>query len=252
MKLFSLALLFTLPALSQQFDAASIKPNTTGERAVKIGYPSPGRLHAENVWLRFLIQNAWNVKDYQISNAPAWASADRFDLDAKTDHPASRDELRLMLQTLLEDRFHLVLHRETRSLPIYHLVPAKNGSKLRPSEITNCDAPDCGSSQFSPHSVIATHITMPQFTTMLANILQRPVVDETGFTAPFDVHLEWTADQATPGLMAPGVTAPPPSPDDPGATIFTALTEHLGLKLQPAKGPVDILVIDQAAKPSPN
>lgn len=251
-----------------QFDVVSVKPNTGIERSVQINFPSPGRFHAENVWLRFLIQNAWNVKDYQVVSGPGWAASDRYDIDAKTGRPASREEMRLMLQSLLQDRFRLVIRHETRSLPVYHLVAAPTtGSKLQPAETGNCvernsdPAPTpssrqpnyCGSSEWGPHSLIGNAITMQQFTTMLENILQRPVIDETGFTARFNVRLIWVADQVTPGLRAPGVPPPPaPSPIDNGPTIFTALAEHLGVRLQATKGPVDILVIVGAEKPAAN
>ena len=94
---------------------------------------------------------------------------------------------------------------------------------------------------------------MQQLTTLLANILQRPVIDKTGFADSFDVNLDWTPDQTTPGLMAPDVPRPPvPSADDPGPTIFAAIEEQLGLKLRAAKAPVEVLVIDRAQKPTVN
>jgi uncharacterized protein (TIGR03435 family) len=250
-----------------QFDVVSVKPNSGVERAVQINFPSPGWFHAQNVWLRFLIQNAWNVKGYQIVSGPSWAASDRYNIDAKTDPKTSREQTRLMIQALLEDRFQLVLHHESRSLPVYHLVAAsKNGIKLQPSKKGSCiernsdpvptpasPTPNyCGGSQWSPQSLIGNAITIQQFTTILENILQRPVIDETGFTATFDVRLSWIPDQVTPGLVAPGVLPPPlPSPNGAGPTIFTALGD-LGLRLQAAKGPVDILVIDHAERPSGN
>jgi uncharacterized protein (TIGR03435 family) len=149
-----------------------------------------------------------------------------------------------------------------------NLVAApKAASKLQPAETGSCvelnsdpaptpnspPAVDCGSSEWSPHSLIGNGITMLQFTTMLENILRRPVIDKAGFTAKFNVRLNWVADQVTPGLRAPGVPPPPaPSPNDAGPTIFTALAEHLGVRLQAAKGPVDIVVIVGAEKPSAN
>jgi uncharacterized protein (TIGR03435 family) len=256
------------PVPRPQFEVASVKPHTGVERAVMLGFPSPGRFQAQNVWLRFLIQNAWNVKDYQVVSGPGWAPSDRYDIDAKTDPSTSREQMRLMVQALLQDRFQLVLHHESRSLPVYHLAASKDGSKLSPSKEGSCIERDsvpaakpglptsnfCGGVQWSQQSLSGTAITMQQFTTMLENILQRPVIDETGFTAKFDVHLTWIPDQVTPGLLAPGVSPPPlPSPNDSGGpTIFNVLAEHLGLKLRAEKGPVDILVIDRAEKPSAN
>jgi uncharacterized protein (TIGR03435 family) len=247
----------------------SVKPNSAGGRAVQIGSPSPGRFHAENVWLRFLVQVAWNVKDYQVSGGPGWAASDRYDIEATTDAKANFEQMRLMLQMLLKDRFQLVLHHESKELPVYELVMARLPTKLSAPKDGSCVAqrpnlppppppqgqppPNyCGSLSFSPRSLRGTAISLQQFTTALSNILQRPVIDRTGFTGTFDVDLEWIADQTTPGLMAPDMPPPESSGDDAGPTIFTVLQEQLGLKLQPAKGPVEVLVIDRVERPSTN
>src|SRR5215472_16303958 len=126
-------------SLPPRFDVASVKPNSGVERSVQIDFPSPGRFYAQNVWLRFLIQTAWNVKNYQVVSGPGWAASDRYDVDAKADPSTSREQIRLMIQALLQDRFQLALHHESRSLPIYHLVTAsKDGSKLQPSKSGSC------------------------------------------------------------------------------------------------------------------
>jgi uncharacterized protein (TIGR03435 family) len=270
-----LILLVTSMAASQQqpagarpqFDVVSVKPNPGLERGVQFGFPSPGRFHAQNVWLRFLIQNAWDVKDYQVVSGPGWAASDRYDIDAKTAPNTPREQMRVMIQTLLEDRFQLTVHHESRSLPVYHLVAtSKDGIKLQPSREGSCIERNsepvttpgsktptyCGSSEWSPQSLTGNAITIQQFTTMLGNILQRPVMDETGFKGTFDVRLSWIPDQMTPGLMAPGVSPRPlPPANSDGPTIFTVLAD-LGLGLQGAKAPVDNLVIDRAERPSAN
>jgi uncharacterized protein (TIGR03435 family) len=141
-----MALVLTAAALGQtqptpasaQFEVASVKPHPGFDRPVSIGSPSPGRFRAENVWLRFLIQMAWNVKDFQVSGGPAWAASDRFDINAETPADVRFEEMRPMLQALLEDRFHLVLHRESKELPVYALVAAKGGIKLRASGEGDC------------------------------------------------------------------------------------------------------------------
>ena len=245
------------PPVSAQFDVASVKPHPGFDRPVSIGSPSPGRFRAENVWLRFLIQMAWNVKDFQVSGGPAWASSDRFDINAKTAANARFEEMRPMLQALLEDRFQLLLHRDSKELPVYALVPAKGGLKLRASGEGDCSPQtrsDCGSMMTSPRSINATAISMEQFTTALSNTMQRTVMDKTGFAGKFDVHLEWAEDQSTPGFWAPGLKPPEPvaPPDSTAPAIFTVLQEKLGLKLEATTGPVPILVIDHAGKPSPN
>jgi uncharacterized protein (TIGR03435 family) len=243
------------PPASAQFEVASVKLHPGFDRPVSIGSPSPGRFRAENVWLRFLIQMAWNVKDFQVSGGPAWAASDRFDISAETPANARFEEMRPMLQTLLEDRFQLVLRRESKELPVYALVTAKGGIKLRTSgDCLPQTRSDCGSMTTSPRSIKATAISMEQFTRALSNTMQRTVIDKTGFTGKFDVHLEWAEDQSTPGFWAPGLKPPEPAalPDTAAASIFTVLREKLGLKLESTTGPVPILVIDHAEKPSPN
>jgi bla regulator protein blaR1 len=160
-----------------------------------------------------------------------------------------------MLQSLLEDRFQLLLHRESKELPVYALVPPKGGIELRTSWEGDCmpqTRSDCGGMMTSPRSISATAISMEQFTTALSNTMQRTVIDKTGFAGKFDVHLEWAADQSTLGLWAPGLKPLDlPSPADGSVpAIFTVLQEKL--KLESSTGPVPILVIDHAVKPSPN
>jgi uncharacterized protein (TIGR03435 family) len=127
------------PPLRPQFEVASIKPNFGMERKVSIGATSPGTFKAENVWLRFLIQMAWNVKDFQVSGGPGWAGSDRFDIVARTDGRAGFEQMRPMLQTLLEDRFRLVFHRESKELPVYALVAGRGGFKLHASSLRQHD-----------------------------------------------------------------------------------------------------------------
>jgi len=253
-----------------QFEVAAIKPNNSGARAVTIGSPSPGTFKAENVWLRFLIQVAWNVKDFQVLGGPGWAASDRYDVIAKATGNERLEQMRPMLRALLEDRFRLTLHIDTRELPVYALVASKGGSKLRPTSAGTCVTPQpestpqpnssnqlpaCGNISMSPHSVNGTGISMAQLAASLSNSMQRMVVDQTGLTGTFDVHMEWTADQSTPGFWAPGLAPAPsvePSPDIAGASIFTVIREQLGLTLQATKGPVRVLVIDHAERASAN
>jgi len=254
-----------------KFEVASIKLNTSGARAVSIGASSPRAFRAENVWLRFLIETAWNVKDYQVSGGPDWAASNRYDIDARTETNASFEQMRPMLQALLKDRFQLALHREPKDLPVYALVAAKGGIKLKVSAKESCITRDpnappsasapgqtylsfCGGLATSPRSLNGKAISMEQLTIALSNTMQRKVIDQTGFTGSFDVHLEWTEDQCTPGFYAPGV-APPPSAlpaNGSGPTIFTVLQEQLGLKLESTKAPVTILVTDHVVRPSTN
>jgi uncharacterized protein (TIGR03435 family) len=278
MKLIGIALVATIgvahsqtgvPVPRAEFDVASIRPNTSGARPVRIGAPSPGRFNAENVWLRFLIQLAWNVKDFQVLGGPGWVTSDRYDINATTDGNATFEQMKPMIQALLNDRFHLALHSETREQPVYELVAAKDGIKLQTSKEGSCvtrssvfglPAPGqmppnfCGNMMTSPRSISGDGISVEQIATALSNALQRTVVDKTGLTGTFDVHVEWTPDQSTPGLMAPGLApvANEPSADAISGSIFTVIREQLGLRFQSAKGPVKVLVIDHVERPSEN
>ena len=255
------------PDAGIQFDVASIKLNSTGDRGVRIGGP-PGTLRAQNAWVRFLIQTAWNVKDFQITGGPAWAASDRYDIDAKTSDRAKFGQTRELLQALLEERFHLAVHRETRELPVLLLTIAKNGIRFEVSKEGGCTTPtpgtpatppapgsssqaSCGSVRTSPRGIDGRAISMEQITTALSNILQRPVIDKTGLTGTFDVHAEWIADESTPGPMA-GLAQPPTPSDGSGPTVFTALQNQLGLKVESGRGPVEMLVVDRLDRPSPN
>jgi uncharacterized protein (TIGR03435 family) len=257
------AVIVALAQSLPKFEVASIKRNVSGGRRVSIGGTSPARFNAENVWLRFLIQFAWNVKDFQISGGPGWAASDRYDISATKEPNAGLEQTKLMLQALLQDRFQLVLRRETRESQVYALTPTKGGSKLRPAKDGGCVPKDtggvqdprkvCGFFSFSPRSVDGTAIPIEQLITALSQALQRSVVDKTGLTGAFDVHAEWSGDQSTPGLMPPGAPSPASEPQDSaGSSIFTALQEQLGLKLESTKGPVEFLVIDRAERPSEN
>jgi len=232
------------------FEVASIKPNNTAANSSEIHF-DPGRLTAQNVPASFLIVWAWHVRMFQLSGGPGWINSEKFYIAAKSEGGASPAQVQLMMQTLLEERFKLQWHRETKEHPLYMLVPAKSGLKLRAST-ADCEAlareesagkpsrRQCGA-WFSGHNQFTgTKISMSDFVEDLANLLDRPVVDKTGFTSDFDVHLEWTPDEQDNS----DATA--------GPAIFTALQEQLGLKLESGKGPVETLVIDHIEKPDAN
>jgi len=247
----------------ERFDVAAIKPNTGADRTVFIGAPSPGTLRAENVWLRFLIQVTWGVPSFEVVGGPGWTGSERYDINAKSERKLNFGQMKPMLKALLEDRFGLKLHAETREMSVYALAATRN-LKLQETKAGSCMAPHpnspntpgplpvCGAIGMSSHSVGGVGISMAQLASTLSNVLQRAVLDETGLTGTFDVHMEWTADQSTPGLYAPGLEPPPAAVSDGGGSIFTVIREKLGLSLEAKKGPVKVLVIDQAEKPSEN
>jgi uncharacterized protein (TIGR03435 family) len=221
-----------------------------------------GRLVMENFSLRGLIQFAYGVRDFQLAGEPAWSGSVHYDVQAKAEGDFSVKQMEgPMLQALLADRFQLLVHRETRQLPVYELSVARGGVKMKttaPAECVPYDAdaaPPAASAPNAPHPIYCgypkagatgTNRTLDgagvSIAGLIANLsrlaVDRAIIDKTGLDATYDVHLEWAAD---------------PLADDPGgASIFAALQEQLGLKLESAKGPVEVLVIDRVERASPN
>ncbi|MEI9970030.1 MAG: TIGR03435 family protein [Terracidiphilus sp.] len=237
---------------AQSFDVASIHINnseTDGHHHL-ISDPTEGHFRTVNLALRELIQFAYDMPDSQILGGPAWLDSIMFDIDAKSD-PAVDAELRalppeqarhqkqLMVQSLLADRFELKVHQETRQLPVYALVVAKDGPKFKPSQI-NGTTIDAGRARLH---IAGSDDTMSVLAQELAQVLGRVVVNETGLSGRYDLTLRWTPDDAAALASS--------SPDIP-PDIFTAIQEQLGLKLESTKDPVPVLVIDSVQKPSPN
>jgi uncharacterized protein (TIGR03435 family) len=194
---------------------------------------------------------AWNVKDFQVSGGGSWTDTERYDIDATAASPFARDEYRTMLQALLTDRFGLAIHRETHDKQGYALVVARGGTKLAPP----VDDPSVMFSRTSTGDTTlkAPNVSMKRFAEALSTTLRAAVVDQTGIEGQFNVALQWTPDQASPALLKSGEPAPPPPSDAiPGPSIFTALQETLGLKLESKKVPVEVIVIDRANRPSEN
>jgi uncharacterized protein (TIGR03435 family) len=246
------------PVVAQQpaFEVASIKPNVSGDPS-RGARNTAGRLTITNMTLKDLVKFAYDVEDFRISGGPGWITADHYDIAAKAEGKPRPDQNRLMLQTLLKDRFKLALHRETKDLPIYALTVAKSGLKLRPASCITLDpsnptlAPgqkasdSCGYRMAGRGTLDATKAGMADLAKMFSTLLGRTVLDKTEVTGEFAVHLTFTADDsvATP-FQGAG--------DSDGPNIFTAVQEQLGLKLESTKGPVDVLVIDRVEKPSEN
>jgi uncharacterized protein (TIGR03435 family) len=236
-----LALAFLLTQSPPSFEVASIKPNKSGARAIGNKF-EPQRMSWTNVPLKNLIQAAYHLQSYQLLGAPVWASADTWDLDARTESPATMQQKMEMLQTLLADRFQLKFHRETRDLPQYKLVLAKSGPKLQPAKESDQDATRVGRGLIQN-----PHMTIERLAGFLQGELGRPVLDETALTGSYSVKLEWIPDEGQPNSQ--GAI---PSADSTGPTIFSAVQEQLGLKLEALKGPIEVLIIDRVEKPSAN
>ncbi len=214
------------------FEVASIKLNTSGDRSSRTS-GRPGMLVMTNVPLKAIIEQAYQVKDFSLSG-PDWLDTVRFDIEAQLPAQGSREEMRNMLQALLVDRFKLASHRETKTLSAYALVVVKTGAKLKEVE------PGPGSTTGGRGSVTSTRTSMRQFADWLSTRMDHPVQDQTGLKGAYDIKLEWSPIEEN---AAANPDAAPP-PDNAGPTIFTALQEQLGLRLQAEKLPVEILVID--------
>jgi uncharacterized protein (TIGR03435 family) len=252
------------------FDVVSIKPNKSDSGMVRI-MGKPDGYSASNVSLKMLIQSAYGIREDLISGAPSWADSARFDIDAKvagSDVDALKkltpEQRRLILQPLLADCFKLKIHTETKQLPVYELVVAKGGSKLK--EATPGDTyangikgPDGvgrgGMMRVGRGQLNAQAVPMTSLANMLSQQLHRTVLDKTGLTGKYDIELNWTPDQGPDPMFKGPEGAPQRSdsaPDASGPSIFTALQEQLGLRLQSAKGPVETIVIDHVEMPSEN
>jgi len=270
--------LFGQSGAAPQFDVASVRQNIAHPGLMMVR-PHNGGLTAENAPLQLLMQNAYSVQAFQISGGPGWVKTDGYNIEAKGNGTASHAQILLMLRSLLEDRFQLKIHRETKQLPVYALTVAKAGLKLPPAKDDTCvpldpnaDLPPlpapgqhppgraCGKVGVMGESfgvrMQGGKVLMPEFIRILSMVLGRPVLDRTGFTGAFDLRLDFSPDEAVAGLpraVGQGDSSSPP-PADPSSPpgIFAAIQEQLGLRLESTKGPVDVLLIDHVERPSEN
>ncbi|MGP8260781.1 MAG: TIGR03435 family protein [Acidobacteriaceae bacterium] len=249
------------------FDAISIHPtkiktisvNADVETTRMVLSDPPDGYHVENGTLKFFIMEAYGVKWDSIVGGPDWIDTTGYDIDAKVtpavDAPPpklNRAERRQMIQSMLADRFKLVVHNETKDAPIYELDLAKGGSKLpiaTPNDtfakgINGLDGNPVSSGypvMLSRGRLFGQSVTIASLIDYLKQELKRPVVDKTGLTGKYDLSLQWTPDNTLPDSPLAG-----------GPSIFTAVQEQLGLKLTSTHGPVKTLVIDHVEPPSPN
>jgi uncharacterized protein (TIGR03435 family) len=241
----------------QEFETASIKPSAPMEMGrVNVGMRTlpGGRISMSGVTVKLLIQQAYGVRDFQIAGGPGWLGSDRYDITAKPEGAATNDQVKVMIQALLADRFKLQFHRETKELPTYALVVAKGGPKFHQSEEVpeGSDQPKGTRVSMERGQFNLQRAPIAALANQLGQVLGRSVIDKTELTGKYDFKLEWTPDEGEGRMMrAPGGDGPPPA-DTAGVSIFTAVQDQLGLKLESTKGPVEILVIDRAEKASEN
>lgn len=223
----------------KEFDVASIKPDATGGDNWSIRTPDGGWFRATNVSVRVLLLEAFGIRRLQLAGVPDWCESEKYDIVARTANPAQiePEEIRPLLRWLLVQRFHLKYHLETRQLPEYALVVAKGGAKLTanlaesgPLGIETRKAPGRA-------TLKATRKPVSDLAQMLANQLDTYIADDTGMKGTFDFTLEWSPDAEH---------------DSPLPSVFAALQEQLGLKLESRKGPVEVTVIDGIERASEN
>ena len=254
-----LALLTACPLCAQSFEAASVKPapTTTGRFSMSggPGTADPGRITYSNVPLRMVLLTAYDVRNYQLTG-PDWLDTLRFDIAARIPAGATREQFQAMLRNLLEARFRMTLHRESKEMPVYVLLPAKKGIRLKPDTAQSPDGEIAtvageGPDGFpkvslpSPGVVIETRdgvaritakeVSMAKFADTLTARAGRPVIDRTGLAGNFSFVLYFTPEGAERS-------------DSPEPDLFAALQEQLGLQLEARREPVELLVIDHADK----
>jgi uncharacterized protein (TIGR03435 family) len=239
------------------FEVVSVKPSALATQGGTLE-PSPGgRMTVSNLSLEGLICAAWKIQPWQLRGAPAWARAERWNIAAKADGDPDHQEVLVLLQGLLKDRFRVVLHWETKEMTGFTLSArpgAKPGSNIHAVEETECaershkrTSDMCGNvmvkvddQNFNDKRFVLELFgaPMPQLRNLLSNRLEGPVADQTGMDGRFDMKIRWS---------------PNPQPDqDSGPSIFTAVQEQLGLKLESRKVPADLLVVDHAERPAEN
>jgi uncharacterized protein (TIGR03435 family) len=205
-----------------------------------------------NTTLTDLIVFAYDLHAKQITGGPEWAGMQKFDVTGQPEAPGipSIVQLRGMIRRLLTDRFKLAFHRDKRDMPVYAIVVGPNGHKLTKNDTNPNGLPGL---IFRGLGVLpVSNATMADFAGVLQSaVLDRPVVDRTGLTGRWDFQIRWTPDESQ--FAGLGARVPPPT-NDPNAPpgIFTAFTEQLGLKLDPSRAPVEVLVIDTIERPSEN
>ena len=253
-----------------QFEVASIKPSAFFDRIMSVR-PLPGRLTADAT-LQVLMEYAYGVQAFQLVGGPRWLTSDHYEIEARADVSANRDQILRMLQSLLEDRFQLKIHREMQELPVFTLTSNRGGVKLpAPKDGACVDSPAdaavewvgagrlavpgeappakgrCGSAIVSLAQMRGGKLAMSEFVRALSMLLGRRVIDKTGFAALFDVQLDFVPDDTTPGMPPP-----PPGSAISGLSLPQALQQQLGLRLESSTGPVEVIVVDRAERPTAN
>jgi uncharacterized protein (TIGR03435 family) len=241
-----------------KFDAASIKRSAPDSETFMKAHPG-GRLDISRATLRTLTALAYQLQPFQVAGGPAWVRSEYFDVNTEATESTFQDRLFLMMQALLAERFSLKTHFETKEQTVYVLVAAKTGKRpptglqvttegscVRVGSAGSPDPKACGSLGMGLNHLEAQEVTMARFAEALSRVLDRKVIDRTGKPEKFNVSLQWLPEEHAPP-SGDAITLPPDTP-----AIFTAVKEQLGLRLEPSKALIDLLVIDYAERPSAN
>jgi uncharacterized protein (TIGR03435 family) len=243
-----LVLFFAIAAVAvgqpvRMFESATISHSdgNTGRATIAT---TPVKLSLQNQTLKDCLRIAYGVKVVQASGNAKWADIERFDIEAKAARPASDKELLVMLQSLLKERFRLDVHKESKMVPGYALLAAKGGVKIHEVE------PGAAHVQARRGMINGERISMPNLAEALGEVLNLPVLDMTNTPGVFDFSLIWTADMVRPGQLTAD------EPDEPTAqpggltpaSLFGALQEQLGLRLESRKVPVEVMAIDRVER----
>lgn len=252
-----------IDAKVHEFEVSSVKPSKGPAGFFRFSF-TPDGVRMENTSLLMIIRASYglfNSLDDKFLGLPSWAKTERFDIEAKVSpedadayQKLSIEQKRQMMQSVLADRFKLQAHRETKLQPVYLLVVAKGGSKLTEAK-AEINKPNRGGMSWSKNYVKGNSAAMPQLVQILTQATGRTVLDKTGLTGKYDFTMHWVPDDEDASMAKAADTAQPPNEATPalsGPSIFTAVQEQLGLKLEPAKGPVECLVIDHVEQPTEN
>lgn len=229
------------------FEVASIKLSPPDAVAMHMSF-DPGRLSIQGATVQFCVEAAWRLQDFEISGGPKWFASDRYDIVAKAPDGAGQMQLMQMLQALLADRFQLQFHREARLVTGYALVVAKSGPKLKEA----AEGARAGTGM-GRGMVNGTAAPMARLAEALARVLGCPVADETGLAGKYDFRLDWAPADTEPLMQMPGAMPDPAGrPAEAGPSVFSAIQEQLGLRLEARRAPVQVMVIDRLSRPTEN
>jgi uncharacterized protein (TIGR03435 family) len=236
--------LTTVLSSGQGFEVASVKVGTPPARTTFGPLPGGERYRARNIPLPWLVSSAYGVPLRQISGLPQAFANESYDIEAKVEHPVNSAQMKAMLRTLLEDRFKLVVRRETREMKAHVLVLAKGGAKIE----ENRDGGELLLRKVNASRSTYRNVPMPVFANLLAFSVDDTVVDQTGLTGSYDFTLNYMPERLGPGVLE----GREPGPDPYAPSLDTALQVQLGLKLESRKLPVEVLIVEHIEKPFPN